>query len=105
MASRPIKKFKAGTALILRIEVRDAQQDTNPLSSPSAAPTILIRDPMGIAAVDYSGMTAQETGIFTYSLQTSATTSPLGVWRTSFRAVSGSLTVNTAEVDAFELIQ
>lgn len=105
MASRPIRKFKAGTALILRIEVRDAQQDTNPLSSPSAAPTILLRDSTGVAQLNQAAMEEQETGIFTYSYQTSALTSPLGVWRVSFRSVSGALTVNTTEVDAFELVQ
>ncbi len=105
MASRPIRKFKAGTALVLRIEVRDALQATTPLSSPASAPTILLRDPTGVIAVNHSAMSESETGVFTYSYQTSATDSPLGVWRVSFRAVSGSLTVNTAEVDAFELIQ
>ncbi len=105
MATRPIKKFKAGTSVILRIEVRDAQLDTTPLSSPAAGVQILLRDSTGVEVINYGGMVEEETGVFTYSYQTSATTSPLGVWRTTFRAVSGSLTVNTVEVDAFELVQ
>lgn len=104
MASRPIKKFKAGTAVLFRIEVRNTQDDTNPLFSPSSAPTILLRDSAGTAAVSFGGMTEDETGVFSYVYQTTAGTSPEGVWRVSFRAISGATTVILTEVDAFELV-
>ena len=104
MASRPIKKFKAGTSILFRIEVRNAQDDTNPLFSPASAPTILLRDSAGTAAVSFGGMTEDEVGVFSYLYQTTAGTSPEGVWRVSFRAVSGATTVQTVEVDAFELV-
>ena len=104
MATRPIKKFKAGTSVILRIEVRNALDSTTPLFSPSAAPTILLRDSSGTAVASFNGMSEEETGVFTYTYQTTAGTSPEGVWRVSFRAISGSNTVQTPEVDAFELI-
>lgn len=105
MASRPIKKYKAGTSIILFVQCRDAQEATTPLSSPAAGIQVLLRDPDGNAPVNYNGMVEEETGVFSYSYQTDATTSPLGVWRATFRAESGSLTVNTVEVDAFELVQ
>ncbi len=104
MATRPIKKFKLGTALLVRIEVRDASEDTNPLFSPSSSPTILLRDSAGTAAVSNGGMTEEETGVYSYTYQTSTSTSPVGVWRVSFSATSGATTVTTPEVDAFELI-
>lgn len=104
MATRPIKKFKAGTSVIMRIEVRDATSSTTPLYSPASAPTVLLRDSSGTAVVSFSGMTEEETGVYSYTYQTTAGTSPEGVWRVSFRAISGSNTVQTPEVDAFELI-
>ena len=104
MATRPIKKFKAGTSVILRIEIRNALDATTPLFSPASAPTILLRDSSGTAVASFNAMSEEETGVFTYTYQTTAGTSPEGVWRVSFRAVSGSNTVQTPEVDAFELI-
>lgn len=104
MATRPIRKFKAGTSVILRIEVRNALDSTNPLYSPASSPTILLRDSAGTAVASFNGMTEEETGVFSYTYQTTAGTSPEGVWRVSFRAVSGTSTVQTPEVDAFELI-
>lgn len=104
MASRPIKKLKAGTSVLFRIEVRNAQADETPLFSPAAAPTILIRDPEGTAPISDSAMTVDETGVYSYVYQTTAGTSPEGVWRVRFKAVSGASTVLTPEVDAFELI-
>ena len=104
MASRPIRKFKAGTAILFRIEVRDATDVDNPLFSPSSAPTILLRDSAGTAAVSNGGMTEEETGVFSYTYQTTAGSSPEGVWQVSFTAVSGSSTIKTVAVDAFELV-
>lgn len=104
MATRPIKKFKAGTAVLFRIEVRNTQDDTNPLFSPSAAPTILLRDPVGTAVVSNGGMVEDETGVYSYVYQTTAGTSVEGVWQVSFQAISGSTTVITVAVDAFELV-
>lgn len=104
MASRPIKKLKTGTAVMFRIEIRDAGDDETPLHSPSTAPTILLRDPNGTAIVSFGAMAEVETGIYTYTYQTTAGTSAEGVWRVAFKAVSSSSTVITPEVDAFELI-
>ena len=104
MATRPIKKFKVGTSIVIRIEVRNALDVTTPLFSPSSAPTILLRDASGTAVAAFNAMTEEETGVFTYTQQTTAGTSPEGVWRVSIKAISGANTVQTPEVDAFELI-
>lgn len=101
--TRPIKRFKAGTAILFRIELRDATDDTLPLFSSSSVPTITIRDSVGNVQADTQNMTAAaDTGIYTYLHQT-ATTDPLGVWQVGFK-VTDSNTVYVPEADAFELV-
>lgn len=104
MANRLIRKFKVGTAIFFRIEVRDSTTDTHPLFTPSQVPTILIRDPSGAVQANYANMTEGDTGVYTYSHQT-ATTDPLGVWQVGFKLVNSSVTVYTPESDAFELVR
>lgn len=102
MATKPIKKMKAGTAVFFRIELRDSTTDAHPLFSSASVPTILIRDSLGAVQVNDGQMTEAETGVYTYSHQT-ATTDSIGVWRVRFKVVS-TVTVYTPEVDAFELV-
>ncbi len=102
MATKPIKQFKAGTAIFFRIELRDSTTAAHPLFSSASVPTILIRDALGSVQVNDIQMTEAETGVYTYSHQT-ATSNPLGVWQVRFKVVS-TVTVYSPEVDAFELI-
>jgi hypothetical protein len=102
MATKPIKKLKAGTAIFFRIELRDSTSDAHPLFSSASVPTILLRDSLGAVQVDDVQMTEAETGVYTYSHQTD-TTDPIGVWQVRFKVIS-TVTVYTPEVDAFELI-
>lgn len=100
---RPLKKFKAGTAIYFRIEVRDEADDTRPLYSPSSNPKIQFRTPDGIITLVYTSMTLLETGVFSYTLQTTSA-SVLGVWQVEFKIVNASLTILTLPVDALELL-
>ena len=96
--TRSLKKFKAGTTLYIRIEVRDATSST-----PASNPAILIRDPSGTIQIDYSSMTQIDTGHYSYTYQTT-TTSAIGVWSIGFKVTNVSLTVYTPERDGFELV-
>lgn len=102
--TRPIRRFKAGTAIFFRIEVRDATDETMPLFAPSSQPTIIVRDPVGNVQADFEQMTtaASETGIYTFVYQTE-TTDALGVWQVGFKVSDGN-TVYAPEQDAFELV-
>lgn len=102
--TRPIKRFKAGTAILFRIELRDATDDTLPLFASSSVPTITIRDSVGNVQASEQNMTATagEVGIYTYLHQT-ATTDAKGVWQVGFK-VTDSNTVYVPEADAFELV-
>ncbi len=103
--TRPIRRFKAGTAVFFRIELRDATDDTMPLFASSSVPAIQIIDPAGTVQADYLNMTTEtDTGVYNYLHQT-ATTDPLGVWQVGFKAVDGATTVYVAAADAFELVQ
>jgi len=103
MATKPIKKFKAGTAIFFRIELRDSTDDEHDLFSSASVPTILLRDPLGAVQVNHVNMTEQETGRYTYSHQTAAS-DPLGVWTVGFRVTNASVVVTPLDVDAFELV-
>ena len=101
--ARLISKFKRGTAIYFKIEVRNAVSDTKPLFSPSSAPGILLRDPLGNVQVNYSAMSEVETGVYTYLYQT-LSTGVLGVWQVSFQVDNTLAVVLTPETDAFELV-
>ena len=101
--TRSLKKFKAGTTLYIRIEVRDATDSTHPLFTPASNPAILIRDPSGTVQINYSSMTQIDTGHYSYTYQT-LTTSAIGVWSIGFKVTNVSLTVYTPERDGFELV-
>lgn len=101
--TRALQKFKAGTTLYIRIEVRDATDLTHPLFTPASNPKILIRDPAGTVVLDYGSMTQVDTGHYSYTYQT-ASTDPLGVWSIGFKVINVSLTVITPERDGFELV-
>jgi len=101
--TRALQKFKAGTTLYIRIEVRDATDLTHPLFTPGSNPQILIRDPAGTVAINYASMTQVDTGHYSYTYQTT-TAGPIGVWSVGFKVVNVSLTVYTPERDGFELV-
>ncbi len=103
MATRPIRRFKGGTQLIFKIEVRDATDDLLPLFDPASVPQILVRDSNGAVVQNYSNMTRQASGVYNYQLQTTSA-GPFGVWQVGFKATDGSTVVVTPEEDGFTLV-
>jgi len=103
--TRPIRRFKAGTAVFLRIELRDATDDTMPLYASASVPQILVRDPNGTVQANYDNMTTtSDTGVYTYLYQTVTTDAP-GVWQVGFKVTDGITVVYVPETDAFDLVQ
>lgn len=89
--------------MFFKIEVRDATDDSQALFDPASVPTILIRDSNGSVVINYSNMTRDTTGVYTYSYQTD-TTGPYGLWSIGFKVTDGTTVTYTPEQDGFNLV-
>jgi len=103
MTVRWHRKYRAGTAIHFRIETRDESQASRPLYSPSSTPQIRIWSPKGGIYLNYSNMTAVQTGVYKYTLQT-VYTDPTGVYRVDYKIAGATINQFTVTEDVYELV-
>lgn len=99
---RLLRKFRPGSAVLIKIETRDETQVSRPLYSPARNPRLMIRGPRGVVLLDYGEMTREETGVFSYVHQT-ATSDPRGIYQAIFFISNETEPIRTVPVDVFEL--
>lgn len=100
---RTVRRFRKGTSIYVRIEVRDEVVDTRPLHDPENLPQISIRDCEGVLRVDHQDMTRESLGTYSYTYLTQVD-DPIGVWQVDFRILDEETGVIVEDDEVYQTL-
>ena len=95
--------IRAGTEIVLAVDVFDELLEPPALFSPQAGVKLTLDPPSGLSPVIQQAMTLGTVGHYTYQYQ-SATSDALGVWTIEFKVQHNSSIVLTPPAGGFVLI-
>jgi hypothetical protein len=96
--------IRAGTEVLVTVDIFDNLLVPPALFTPNAGVKVTLHAPDGTTPVSEQDCTNTTTGHFYYQYQTTANSSPLGVWTTEFKVQHNSSVTLTAPAGGFVLV-
>jgi hypothetical protein len=100
---RPLKNITRGSQIYVQIEIRSGTDGIGDLYTPLTAPKIRVKDASGKIELDFTAMSAQTIGVYSYQFATSGSW-PLGAVRCSFQIQNSGNTAHTIDQDLCILV-
>ena len=95
--------MRAGSAVVIQVESRNAQVEGLPLANPSSGVKLTLMGPTDLVVLAEAVMTNTATGIYTLTHQ-SQSSDALGPYTGYFKSQDGSVVVLTPDMVLFELV-